>query len=114
MFTKCSKCGYEWNYRGKSFKATCPNCGTKVVVTPRGEKKARKRSTISDDVEKAKAIIKESGWITEPQLFLKLQVGINKFYWIKKILEQDPELQIEDGFFAVKGKAPQKKLTEAV
>jgi|ETNmetMinimDraft_16_1059900.scaffolds.fasta_scaffold22905_2 Zn ribbon nucleic-acid-binding protein len=27
MFLKCGKCGYEWNYLGKSaFKATCPIC----------------------------------------------------------------------------------------
>ena len=65
-------------------------------------------------MEKAKNIIRESGWISEPQLFLKLNVGINKFYWIKKILQQDPEIEVGEGVFAVKGKAPQKKLIEAM
>lgn len=30
--TKCKKCGYEWNYKGKLLQVTCPNCGYK---TPR-------------------------------------------------------------------------------
>ena len=28
---KCDKCGYEWTYKGKLDRATCPNCGYKVV-----------------------------------------------------------------------------------
>ena len=24
--TKCKKCGYEWQYKGKLMKRTCPNC----------------------------------------------------------------------------------------
>jgi ribosomal protein S26 len=110
MLLKCSKCGYEWNYKGRCFKATCPNCGKKVPTTSLAKKrKGVRRSTIAQDVEQAKAIIKQEGRISEPQLFLKLGVGINKFYWIKKILQQDPEIEVEDGTFSAK-----KKLSEAV
>jgi len=24
--TKCTKCGYEWDYKGGLFMVTCPNC----------------------------------------------------------------------------------------
>jgi DNA-directed RNA polymerase subunit RPC12/RpoP len=27
---KCPKCGYEWLYKGKLKRCTCPNCGNKV------------------------------------------------------------------------------------
>ena len=31
MELKCEKCGYEWEYRGKSaFQATCPKCSDKI------------------------------------------------------------------------------------
>jgi len=28
---KCQHCDYEWNYFGEMLRATCPNCGYKVV-----------------------------------------------------------------------------------
>ena len=34
----CNRCGYVWDYRGKSeYRATCPNCGatTRFKVIPR-------------------------------------------------------------------------------
>lgn len=31
MKLKC-KCGYEWDFKGRLSKATCPNCSNKVVV----------------------------------------------------------------------------------
>jgi Zn finger protein HypA/HybF involved in hydrogenase expression len=27
---KCQKCGYEWIYKGKLKRSTCPNCGSKT------------------------------------------------------------------------------------
>ena len=27
---KCDHCGYEWVFKGKLKRATCPNCGNKV------------------------------------------------------------------------------------
>jgi Zn finger protein HypA/HybF involved in hydrogenase expression len=27
---KCQKCGYEWLYKGKLKRSTCPNCGSKT------------------------------------------------------------------------------------
>jgi len=35
MKVKCHKCGYEWNYKGRSDNATCPNCLRKTPV-PKG------------------------------------------------------------------------------
>jgi len=30
---KCSKCGYEWNYKGKRNRyVTCPNCKSSVKI----------------------------------------------------------------------------------
>ena len=32
---KCPKCGYEWIYKGKLKRSSCPNCGSKVsTVNP--------------------------------------------------------------------------------
>jgi uncharacterized Zn finger protein (UPF0148 family) len=27
---KCERCGYEWKYKGKLGRTTCPNCGNKT------------------------------------------------------------------------------------
>jgi tRNA(Ile2) C34 agmatinyltransferase TiaS len=27
---KCERCGYEWKYKGKLKRTTCPNCGNKT------------------------------------------------------------------------------------
>ena len=33
---KCTKCGYEWNYKGKSkYHATCSMCDFKFRLTER-------------------------------------------------------------------------------
>jgi len=32
MKVKCSKCGYEWNYKGMSFWACCPKCQNKTKI----------------------------------------------------------------------------------
>jgi predicted Zn-ribbon and HTH transcriptional regulator len=29
---RCPKCGYVWDYRGKKYYATCPNCFRKVNI----------------------------------------------------------------------------------
>ncbi|WMT07272.1 hypothetical protein NP511_18015 [Natrinema thermotolerans] len=29
----CSHCGYYWGYGGTMYRATCPSCGGKVVVS---------------------------------------------------------------------------------
>lgn len=29
---KCKQCNYEWRYKGKMQRATCPSCGKKVKV----------------------------------------------------------------------------------
>jgi uncharacterized Zn finger protein (UPF0148 family) len=109
---KCPKCNYEWNYRGKLFMACCPNCLKKVPTKSLAveKRKETKKSTIASDVERAKKIIGEEKCVEEQELFARLQVGINKFYWIKKILASDDELEVKDGFFALKGLAPQKTL----
>lgn len=28
--TRCGKCGYQWEYTGQMWRATCPRCGGKV------------------------------------------------------------------------------------
>ncbi len=28
--TKCDRCEYEWDYKGKTIMATCPSCYKKV------------------------------------------------------------------------------------
>lgn len=30
---KCERCGYEWKYKGKLKRTTCPNCGNKTRTT---------------------------------------------------------------------------------
>jgi len=30
---KCENCGYEWKYKGKLRRTTCPNCGNKTPTT---------------------------------------------------------------------------------
>jgi len=112
LYLKCPKCGYEWEYKGRMFLASCPNCLNKVPTTALADVKRKgiRKSTIAEDVENAEKIIRREGWISAQDLFLKLQVGINKFYWIRKILEQNPEFEVEEGVFAVKGKAPQRTL----
>lgn len=30
--TRCEKCGYEWEYRGRLSMATCPSCQKKTDV----------------------------------------------------------------------------------
>lgn len=30
---KCEHCGYEWEYKGKLARASCPSCGQKVKVS---------------------------------------------------------------------------------
>ena len=42
MKLKC-KCGYEWNFKGKLKKATCPNCSNKVVIKKEDDKHKRIR-----------------------------------------------------------------------
>ena len=32
MLLRCKKCGYVWNYMGRSLYATCPHCAAKVKV----------------------------------------------------------------------------------
>jgi len=29
---RCERCGHEWVYTGRLRRATCPSCGTKVLV----------------------------------------------------------------------------------
>jgi len=31
---KCERCGYEWKYKGKLRRTTCPNCGNKTRTPP--------------------------------------------------------------------------------
>jgi hypothetical protein len=33
---KCEHCGYEWEYKGKLARASCPSCGQKVKSSRRG------------------------------------------------------------------------------
>jgi ribonucleoside-triphosphate reductase len=42
MKLRCGNCGYEWEYKGKGYYATCPKCRWKVSTRPRTEKKRRK------------------------------------------------------------------------
>jgi len=38
MKLKCKKCGYEWDYKGKSqFYTSCPRCRYSNIKIPRGE-----------------------------------------------------------------------------
>ena len=37
MEATCQKCGYEWDYTGRLNRATCPNCGAKVIVPDRDD-----------------------------------------------------------------------------
>jgi hypothetical protein len=30
---KCKHCGYEWEYKGKLARASCPSCGQKVKAS---------------------------------------------------------------------------------
>ena len=32
MKIKCNKCGYEWDYKGKLKRPTCPSCKSTVTV----------------------------------------------------------------------------------
>jgi hypothetical protein len=63
-------------------------------------------SSIRDDVQLAKSIVKQKGVVSEAELFMLMQVGINKFYWIKRILKEDPELVFNNGYFTVRGREP--------
>ena len=32
---KCEHCGYEWEYKGRLARASCPSCGQKVKISRR-------------------------------------------------------------------------------
>lgn len=34
---KCENCGYEWEYKGKLKRTTCPNCGNKTPTSEQEE-----------------------------------------------------------------------------
>jgi ribonucleoside-triphosphate reductase len=42
MRLRCGNCGYEWEYKGRGYYATCPKCRWKVSTRPGTERKRRK------------------------------------------------------------------------
>lgn len=34
---RCGRCGYQWEYTGELWRATCPRCGAKVKTHLYGE-----------------------------------------------------------------------------
>jgi hypothetical protein len=70
-------------------------------------------SSIRDDVLYAKSIILQRGMISEAELLMIMDVGITRFYWIKRILKEDPELIFNNGYFSVRGQRPEGKGQEA-
>jgi ribonucleoside-triphosphate reductase len=43
MKLRCGNCGYEWEYRGKGYYATCPKCRWKVSTRPETEKRRKRK-----------------------------------------------------------------------
>jgi len=73
-----------------------------------------RRSNIRNDLDAAKRIINERGIISVKELYLLLEVGINKFYMILGLLKQDPNYQVKNDYIYLKELYPQKTLEESI
>jgi hypothetical protein len=73
-----------------------------------------RRSNIRNDLDCAKRIITERGVISQAELYLLLEVGINKFYLILRLLKEDPQYVVRDGYVTLKQLYPQKTLEETL
>ena len=72
-----------------------------------------RKSKIPVEVERAKRYIYEWGCVTEAQLFLYLSVGVNTYYWIKKIIREDPNFVVKDGLIFLKEVISKQKAGES-
>jgi uncharacterized protein YtpQ (UPF0354 family) len=70
------------------------------------------KSNFRDKLNEAKSKIMENGIISETELFYVLDVGIQKFQWIKKALLEDRDFVYQNGFFSLRQLAPQKTIEE--
>jgi hypothetical protein len=73
-----------------------------------------RRSNIKNDLDYAKRLISSRGIISEAELYLLLEVGVNKFYLIKRILKEDPNYVVKNGYISLKEFYPQKTLEESL
>ena len=80
--TKCIKCKYDWNYKGKLYWATCPRCRllTKIEssVEVVGVSPTRESEEVLDDLDEAESEFVNKYKETKGNAIV-LQKGVDQF-----------------------------------